>query len=687
MNISPADGRCSLSLLVTLTLVLQLTTGVLAGTTGRVTGVVVDATAQTPIAGAKVTAASPSQTTVTTTDASGHFAFLSLPPDTYTFTVGGSDAYDASSVAGVTVQADQVLNETLSQAKKLKTIGKVVSRAASSLVKPGTTADVYSISSVQQDKASQVGGGGTLNSAWSALSTVPGVFVQPNQNGYIGAGSSVFPTLSIRGGDYDQIGYEFDGIPVNRSFDNYPSSQLSSLGQQEVQVYTGASPASAEASGLSGYINQVIKTGSSPPSQTLTVADGGPAFYHKLAFEAGGANPAHTFSYYVGLGGYNQDYRYGDQYNGAGVSNLYGQPLEPCSAVPAANFNPAVVPSCFAASGVPYNATAGAYVLGPQNLFEQSTAISRDSVINLHFGIPRKDGNKDDVQILFDSNHLESYGYISPNDLGGDNFLDEIGYPLPAYADGYQAVVPYGSLLPVGYTGGGGVVRPYLFPNTGLNRPFGALIGANDRDGFNNNQNIVKLQYQHNFGTHAYLRVYGYTFYSDWLNNGPNTFNTFYNGFDSPDYELGSHARGFSASFADQINDKNLLSLQGSYTTANSTRYNNSGIGKGPDTVVGYLVDGADPYNGVAYNLTGGAVPGAIYNAAGLPFAKLTVGQILSGRAPLRRRASLAAAALVNMRSFPAAPRQRTIRSNPSSRTYRLPTTSGRRRNSTSMSA
>jgi hypothetical protein len=635
LKIALLQRRPVVGIFLTLLLLLQGTESVLAGTTGRISGVVIDSATHKPIAGARVTAASPSQSASTTTDASGHYAFLSLAPDTYTISVAGTGTFDALSVSGVTIQADQTLNEPLAQNETLKTIGKVSSRAASSLVKPGTTADVYSIGATQQDKASQVGGGGTLNSAWSALSTVPGVFVAPGQNGYIGAGSTAFATLSIRGGDYDQIGFEFDGIPINRSFDNYPSSQLSSLGQQEVQVYTGASSATAEASGLSGYVNQVIKTGSSPAFQALTLADGGPAFYHKASIEAGGANPAHTFSYYVGLGGYNQDFRYGDQFNAASVSSLWGTPIESCSSVPAANFSPSVVPTCFAPNGAAYNASGGAYVLGSIGNLESggSTIASRDSVVNLHFGIPRKDGNKDDIQLLFDVNHLNSYGYSSPNDLGGANFLSAIGFGAPAYADGYQAAVPYGSLLPAGYTGGGGVVSPYLFPNTGLNRPFGGAIPANYRDANSNNQNIVKLQYQHNFGSNAYLRVYGYTYYSDWLMTGPNGNNQLYNSFTSNDYELSSHARGFSASFADQINDKNLLSIQGSYTTANAIRYNNSGIGNGLDTTVGYLVNGNDPYNGIAYNLVGGAVPGAQYNAAGLPFQNLTVGEVLNGTA------------------------------------------------------
>ncbi len=236
--------------------VLQGTTSVLAGTTGAISGTVVDAATSQPVSGARVTASSPSQTTSTTSDASGHYIFLSLTPDTYNVTAASTSNYDEYTISGVTVQADQTVNVALTQRKRLQQIGSVTSRSASSLVKPGTTADVYSINAAQQDKASAFGGGGTLNSAWSAISTVPGVYVAPGQNGYIGAGAS----LSIRGGDYDQIGYEFDGVPVNRSFDNYPSSTLSSLGQQELQVYTGATPANSEAQGLSGYINQVIRS-------------------------------------------------------------------------------------------------------------------------------------------------------------------------------------------------------------------------------------------------------------------------------------------------------------------------------------------------------------------------------------------------------------------------------------------
>jgi hypothetical protein len=627
LKIPLLQRRAVVGVLLALLLLLQGTESVLAGTTGSIAGIVIDSASHKPIPGAQVTAASPSQNATTTTDASGHYAFLSLAPDTYTISVAAGETYDASSVSGVTIQSDQALNQTLSQPAKLRTIGKVTSRAASSLIKPGTTADTYSINATTQDKASQVGGGGTLNSAWSALSTVPGVFVAPGLNGYIGAGAS----LSIRGGDYDQIGYEFDGIPINRSFDNYPSNSLPSLGQQELQVYTGGAPANAEAQGISGYINQVIKTGSSPGFDQIAGAVGGPAYYHKFTIETGGANTSHTFSYYVGLGGYNQDARYGDQFNGADVSKLWGFPIGSCSAT--VTFQQA--PSCFTANGTRYNATTPSWILGSTlGLDEQASTSQRDSIVNFHFGIPYKNGNKDDIQLLLDINHLGNSGYTSANDLGGDAFLNAVGIGAPTYLDTYQVQVPYGTVFPVGYQGGPGVVAPYLFPSTPTGRAGGlggTLIDPNYRDSSVNNQNIFKVQYQHNFGSNAYLRLYGYTYYSDWLQNGPNSTDSCCLGYQSADYELNSHTRGLSLSFADQINSKNLLSLVGSYTTANVTRYNNSFTGIGTDTAAGYLVDGNDPYNGVAYNLAGGAVPGAQYNAAGLPFAKLTVGQILAG--------------------------------------------------------
>ncbi len=633
MAISLAVKRGIVAVLLLFAFVLQGTTSVLAGTTGSISGVVVDPANNQTLAGAHVSATSPSQSATTTTDTSGRFTFASLSPDTYTVSVAAAANRDAVSVSGVTVQADQNLNITLSQPVKLQNIGRVSSRSASALVKPGTTADVYSVSAVQQDKASTFGGGGTLNSAWSAISSVPGVFISPNQNGYIGAG----PGVSIRGGDYDQIGYEMDGVPVNRSFDNYPSSVLSSLGQQEVQVYTGAAPANAEANSISGYINQVIRTGTAPTTNNLTLALGTPTLYNKASFEAGGANPSRTFSYYLGTGAYNQSFRYGDQFNGASLSQLYGPPIAPCPAQvaggPAGCYDPA--------NGQSYTngGTTPAYVNGPFNAFSQAYEQVRDTVVNLHFGLPQKGGGKDDVQLLWDYEHLGNFGYDSPNDLGGDNYLNNVGLGAPVFIDTYETQLPYGTLFPVGYGGAGANAgeAPYYFPFSSYGRPLFANIPGNDRDEYVNDQSIIKVQYQHNFGTNAFLRVYGYTYYSDWLNYGPNSTYSDYEAFDSPDYELNSHTRGVSLQFSDQIASEHLISFQGSFTTANSTRYNNSFYGTGGGTTIGYLVNGNNPGAGICYEPNGTAVPGCNYNTSGIaPTAfGFTVNQANGGTIPV----------------------------------------------------
>ena len=62
-----------------------------------------------PVAGAQVTVSSPSQNATGTTDATGHFTFLTLPPDTYTVTVAKS-GYQSISVPGQVVFADTVQN-------------------------------------------------------------------------------------------------------------------------------------------------------------------------------------------------------------------------------------------------------------------------------------------------------------------------------------------------------------------------------------------------------------------------------------------------------------------------------------------------------------------------------------------------------------------------------------------------
>ena len=582
-------------------------TWALAGTTGGLSGTVVDTTSGAPVANATVTAQAPSQTTSTATDANGHFVFLSLAPDTYTVS-SIKTGYDPANVAGVTVFADTVQNIAVPMHATLRTIASVRSQAAGSLVKSGTTADVYSVHAATQDKVSALGGGGGLNSAYAAVASVPGAVMPFNQAGY-------FQTVQIRGGDYDQVGYEFDGVPVNRSFDNYPSGQLSSLGMSELQVYTGATPAQSEGQGLAGYINQVIKTGTYPGFGTAQLGIGDPVFYHKASIEAGGASPSRLFSYYVGVGGYNQDFRYVDQQNAAGFADL-GPALVQLAPPYLSGFGKKF-PCTGQAVDVNYSycyangsAGPGGFIQAPYNFALASSIYNRDTVVNLHFGIPHKhDAGRDDVQLLWDSGMLLNGFYESTNDSGGlANYPVNSNNPGgPVYLDGFQWTGPAGGLLPANPSQ---YVQPYNYPNS-PNHPAGTFNGGNftpiaqnQRDTIWNDQEIVKMQYQKNIGSNAYFRLYGYTYYSDWLQNGPVCAFSNYGCAVPADYELSSHTRGLSAQFADQMNQQHLLTVQGSYTTANSTRDNNTQMFNfgGSRSMAAVLVNKNNPTAGLCYN-------------------------------------------------------------------------------------
>ncbi|MBV8643686.1 MAG: TonB-dependent receptor, partial [Candidatus Eremiobacteraeota bacterium] len=556
-----------------------------------------------PVADARVTVVSPSQNGSTRTDGSGHFVFVSLAPDTYTVTVEKA-GYTLASQSGIVVVADAQAVASMKLAKTLQQIGGTTARSASNLVHAGTTADVYSVNAATQDKVSSLGGGGGLNSAYAGIASVPGAVLPMNQTGYN-------QTVSIRGGNYNQVGFEFDGVPVNRAFDNAPSAALSSLGQQELQVYTGATPANSEGQGLSGYINQVIKTGTYPASETLTGSIGGPTYYHKATAEAGGANRARTFSYYVGVGGYDQQFRYVDDNNAVGYSR-YGQVLNyvasPTGCTGTATDNN--YSACYANGFGP-----GGYAMAPYNFGYQSGIQSRDALVNLHIGLPQKNGNRDDVQLLWDSQLLHNTFYSSVNDLGGPAAVINV-FGVPAtWTDGFLYHGALGQTVPLTFDFAN-QIGPYFFPSSPTGRLPGSPLPVDARDSQWNGQSIFKLQYQKNIGSNAYLRLYGYTYYSENIQNGPmSAFLSTGAGGNlaqtsaSRDYTVGAHTRGVALAFSDQLTPKNLLNVAANVTGATSTRSNATTMldGSGSGSRFAVLVDPNNLMSGICYKYAAGA--------------------------------------------------------------------------------
>lgn len=590
-------------------------TWALAGTTGGLSGTVVDDNGA-PVAAATVTVLSPSQKATTTTDASGRYVFLNLAPDTYTVTAT-KENYNPASATGVTVFADNNLSQNLQLSPALKTIAHTTSKAAGNLVKSGATADVYSVNAAAVQAASALGGGGNLNSAYSAIASTPGVTVMVGGSGW----NSNF--VFVRGSQSFFSGYEYDGIPVNRAFDNYNSSTESNLGLQELQVYTGGGPADSSSSGTSGFINQVIKTGTYPGYATLQGGIGGPTFYHSLQVEAGGATPDRNFSYYVGLSGYNQAFRQIDNADGAS----YMQPGGVFGGYGIANdytaFHSGVAPLCDTinsptpggtpngVTSLPWWSSTGPYgaLSSPDQSFclqqypasygNQSLISDRENIVNLHFAIPHKNGLRDDLQLLWSASAMNTQYAGSPDDAGGlDNYTLAVtgrtpadGGTPPTYVDAQVYNLPFGAPI------AGATLENYYQPSSPTNRQLFAPIPNTLRDAIYNDTGIVKLQYTHELNANSFVRAFGYTFFSDWTQAGADSAYNCYEWGTGPleagcgvaaNYDLITHTAGGEIQYANQINSQHLIELTGNYTTADVSRYNNTGYIAG-SSPIGYI--------------------------------------------------------------------------------------------------
>jgi hypothetical protein len=538
-----AYTRATAVLLLLIALLTQSTVAVFAATTGGLSGIVTDGSGN-PVAGAVVAVNSPSQAAQTRTDAKGSFTFLALSPDTYTVTVQKAP-FGQSQQTGVTVTADST---AVSNFRLLATIGKGTALGGGTLVKRGETADVYTVSGQLAQTTQQLGGGGTIGQTYSQLASLPGVYVpQGITSGQNTAGPYV------RGGDYNQVGYEFDGIPVNRSFDNYVSNTQGITGQQELQAYTGGVDATSTGQGLSGYINQTIKRGTYPGSGTLEFVGGAPSPYSSGRFEYGQSNEARTFSYYIAETNWQQKYRYGSQFSNT-ATEIAGNPYSQNFQSTDANGN---------------------LLAAPLDMGLPAEIRTNETVANLIFGIPQKNGNRDEIQFLVSVGRQLQYTYDAPTDAGAYLGAVTAGgftspYGIPYITNGAPTLINTGK---VNAPFSAANTTSYYFPYSGAT----SIIDPNQRSTQDNNNSIEKLQYQKNFDK-GYVRVYGYANFSDWLIKSPATY--YYNVLgNNADYELDTHSYGGAFQAGYQLNSNNTLNLNLSYVTANVLRANNTTAG------------------------------------------------------------------------------------------------------------
>jgi hypothetical protein len=547
-------GLLRLGILALLMVVFQ-GTWALAGTTGSIQGTVTDENGHA-IAGASVTALSPSQTAQTTTDSKGSYTVLNLSPDTYAVTVS-KDGYDPTTLNGVTVEADQSTRGDISLRISAKVLGHVTATATTSVVNKTVTGDLYAVNSqtISNYQASS-GGAETLYSQNGVVGSLPGVVRTVGSGaGYFGQG-----TLSIRGGAYDQVGYELDGIPLNRGFDFYNGTAFLTNGLASLEVYTGGEPADAGRA-MSGYINEIIRRGTYPGGADMTIIGGTPSFNHSVDMDVYGGTPSGNFSYYLSTLALNFTDAFNNQTNDNGLT--YDIPANDagCPAFQILNGNP--LASCATAHALSSPIQFGAY---------QSNTIAdeRDTVTNLNWRI-NHGSLSDDLQALFVTGFTLTPQYDQYAGANVDPALncEEVGTSCTSTPGVFGPVTwPVGAL----YTGAlnqhynAAQTLPLTWPTS--NGSTGAIP-----QGYNDNQNtqysIEKVGYTRALTPTSFLDVYGYQMYSFWtLNQATEGIvgGTF--------YQLHDNATGFTANYTNQLNSQNLLRFDADWSKDLTLRYN-----------------------------------------------------------------------------------------------------------------
>ena len=535
-------------------------TAAIAGTTGGISGKVSDSNAS-PVAGVKVTVSSPSQTSSAISDSKGFFSVLNLTPDTYTITAS-KDGFDTAQLTGITVQADQTASAAVTMRPTVKVLTTVTTTAVASVVNRSVTADLYAVSAQAINRYQGAAGGAeTLYSQNGVVGSLPGVVrAVGTGGGYEGNGS-----LSVRGGSNDQIGFELEGIPLNRGFDSANATSFVTNGLGSLEVYTGGAPADSGRS-MAGFINEVMHRGTYPGGGDLTLVNGFPTYNHTFTADMFGGTPDRRFTYYISTLGSNADY---SQSNRANLDNatLNIKANDPgCLA-----FNTEVVANTDTSIEDPITLDCSkAHALNipiSQHMFQSlanPSAAERDTVINLHESIVH-DGLNDDLQAMW---------------VGGST-----GNPFPysgtridpvLYAEGTGGSTDSrGNFLwPTGTPYTGALNHPYnpnafsalTWPSSGNSQ---GPIPKDYLDSEATDYGINKLSYTRAFTSSSFLRLYAYALYSAW------NFDEATNGFVGDSYyQLHDHATGYTLNYQNQLNQQHLLRLDVDYSKDLTLRYN-----------------------------------------------------------------------------------------------------------------
>ncbi|HEX2868281.1 MAG TPA: TonB-dependent receptor [Ignavibacteriales bacterium] len=214
-------------LLLTALLSVQLQ----AGTTGKISGRVIDAKTREPLIGATVVLVGTKMGAAS--DADGNYFILNIPPGTYTLKATAI-GYASTTITNIKVSVDITTKVDVTMGEQAIELSNVVVTASRPLVQKDLTSTEASVSGQQ-------------------ISMLPLEDVQAVINLQAGVVDG-----HVRGGRMDEVKYMLDGVSVNDAFSGDYSMLAEVNSIAEVQVITGTFNAEyGEA--LSGVVNQVTK--------------------------------------------------------------------------------------------------------------------------------------------------------------------------------------------------------------------------------------------------------------------------------------------------------------------------------------------------------------------------------------------------------------------------------------------
>ncbi len=276
----------------------EATTGLIVGTITMENG--------EPLAGATVSAASPSGRYSAVTDARGRFTILGIVPDTYVVTAQ-LEGYESATERDVTVISGQEQRTSFRLEKLLRTIGSV--RATNPAFAIGSTGDTFNVNGAaaraQFPTTSSSGlANYTQGTVQGAIANVPGVDLDP------------FANAIVRAGRVSDTVFDYDSVPIPQGViaepgGNVDGAQLPTTGIASTNV-TLAGYANESDNALGGVVNQIPAVGSYPGRGTVEVAGGVGTKYQFSNLEVLGASPDLRWRYALASTVGSEDFVYGD---------------------------------------------------------------------------------------------------------------------------------------------------------------------------------------------------------------------------------------------------------------------------------------------------------------------------------------------------------------------------------------